>query len=136
MNRNESKFIDDEPIRRKDCIKLSKLINAKKYIQCSSLSKKSIESVMNSAIKYAYNFKKDKRDHNNNNNVFKIPYLCLLNQIVDTDKVSKEIKNSLSNYNNFINHNNNTKIMSTQNLIMNNTVNSNDSDVNIKKTQT
>jgi hypothetical protein len=87
-------LMDNKPIKRRECIKLSKLINAKKYIECSSYDTKSVHKVMSNAIKYAFNYKKDKSD-----NI--MPYLYLINKIFNEDKVSNDIKNPLSNSNVF-----------------------------------
>ncbi len=91
--------IDYKPVRRKDCVKLSKLINAKKYLQCSCYDIKSVQAVMNCAIKYAYNYKKDR---NFNYIMPRISYL----------PSSKEIKQSESTYTNFINNRSNNNLVS------------------------
>lgn len=53
---NENEFI----IRRKECLLLKKLINAKKFLVCSRIDEKSIKKCINSAIENALRFSKQK----------------------------------------------------------------------------
>ena len=53
---------NNKSIKRRECVKLCKLIDAKKYIECSVYNTKSVHKVMNNAIKYAFSYKKDKSE--------------------------------------------------------------------------
>lgn len=53
-------LMTNKNIKRKDCIKLKSLLNAKKYLECSCFDSKTIENVINCAIKQAYNYNKEK----------------------------------------------------------------------------
>ena len=123
INNNDKQliFIDSKPVRRKDCLKLSKLINAKDYLECSCYTSKSVQKVINNAIKIAFNYNQHKNESTSVQS--KISYLHLIQrkftlfQNINKESNLATIKNSVSTYSSFVNNLSNNSLVNKKNKI-------------------